>query len=39
LIGASISAGSPGSIIGSIYGINNETGVNYKVPLRDSGKF
>jgi hypothetical protein len=26
-----------GSIIGAIYSINSETGVNYDVPLRDSG--
>ncbi|MDX6446514.1 MAG: hypothetical protein QOH71_3588 [Blastocatellia bacterium] len=28
---------SPGSIIGSLYGIGVATGVNYDVPLRDSG--
>ena len=27
----------PGSIIGSLYGINDATGVNYDIPLRDSG--
>jgi hypothetical protein len=27
----------PGSVIGSLYGINEQTGVNYDVPLRDSG--
>jgi hypothetical protein len=27
----------PGSIIGSLYGINERTGVNYDIPLRDSG--
>jgi hypothetical protein len=29
--------GAPGSVIGSLYGINNETGMNYDIPLRDSG--
>ena len=27
----------PGSIIGAVYGIDEATGVNYDVPLRDSG--
>src|SRR5262249_6920395 len=27
----------PGSIIGGLYGANNVTGVNYDIPLRDSG--
>jgi len=27
----------PGSIIGSLYGINDTTGTNYDIPLRDSG--
>jgi hypothetical protein len=31
------SSGAPGSLIGSVYGINDRTGVNYEVPLRDSG--
>src|SRR5205823_12520845 len=26
-----------GSVIGSLYGINNESGMNYDIPLRDSG--
>lgn len=30
-------SGWPGSLIGSLYGINNSTGVNYDTPLRDSG--
>lgn len=29
--------GEPGSLIGSIYAINNEEGLSYDVPLRDSG--
>jgi hypothetical protein len=28
---------APGSVIGSLYGINEETGMNYDIPLRDSG--
>jgi hypothetical protein len=28
---------APGSLIGSLYGINNVTGMNYDIPLRDSG--
>jgi hypothetical protein len=28
---------APGSIIGSLYGVNNITGMNYDIPLRDSG--
>jgi len=28
---------APGSLVGSLYGINNATGVNYDIPLRDSG--
>jgi hypothetical protein len=28
---------APGSVIGSLYGINNTTGMNYDIPLRDSG--
>lgn len=32
-----INSGAPGSLIGSIYGINQNTAVNYEVPLRDSG--
>ena len=28
---------APGSLIGSLYGINDTTGVNYDIPLRDSG--
>lgn len=28
---------APGSVVGSLYGINNESGVNYDIPLRDSG--
>lgn len=31
------SSGIPGSLIGSIYGINAKTGVDYDIPLRDSG--
>jgi hypothetical protein len=30
-------SGGAGSLIGSLYGINNETGMNYETPLRDSG--
>lgn len=30
-------SGEPGSLIGSLYGINGKTGVDYEVPLRDSG--
>jgi hypothetical protein len=30
-------SGEPGSLIGSLYGINSKTGVNYEIPLRDSG--
>lgn len=29
--------GAPGSVIGSLYGIDQSTGANYDVPLRDSG--
>ena len=29
--------GAPGSVIGSLYGIGETAGVNYDVPLRDSG--
>lgn len=29
--------GAPGSVIGSIYGIDETTGLSYDVPLRDSG--
>lgn len=28
---------APGSLVGSLYGINNDTGMNYDIPLRDSG--
>lgn len=28
---------APGSLVGSLYGINNDTGINYDIPLRDSG--
>lgn len=28
---------APGSVIGSLYGTNNRTGIDYDVPLRDSG--
>jgi hypothetical protein len=30
-------SGSPGSLIGSIHGIQNETGLSYDTPLRDTG--
>lgn len=30
-------SGAPGSLIGSLYGINSKTGVTYDIPLRDSG--
>lgn len=30
-------SGAPGTLIGSLYGVNNSTGVNYDTPLRDSG--
>jgi len=30
-------SGAPGSLIGSLYGVNATTGVVYDVPLRDSG--
>ncbi len=32
-----INGGAPGSLIGAVYSANNTTGVNYDVPLRDSG--
>jgi len=32
-----INSGGPGSLIGSLYGINDGTGVSYDTPLRDSG--
>jgi hypothetical protein len=32
-----VNSGEPGSLIGSIYGLDSKTGVNYEVPLRDSG--
>src|SRR5215470_14292813 len=30
-------SGAPGSLIGALYSSDNATGVNYDVPLRDSG--
>lgn len=30
-------SGAPGSLIGALYGINNQSGMNYDTPLRDSG--
>lgn len=30
-------SGAPGSLIGSLYGINKKAGLNYDTPLRDSG--
>ena len=32
-----INSGDPGSLIGSLYGIHDRTGVSYDTPLRDSG--
>jgi hypothetical protein len=31
------SSGGPGSLIGSIHGIENDTGLSYDTPLRDTG--
>jgi hypothetical protein len=33
-----INSGGPGSLIGSIYSLNDRTGVSYETPLRDSGQ-
>lgn len=30
-------SGSPGSVIGSLYGVDERTGMSYDMPLRDSG--
>jgi hypothetical protein len=32
-----VNSGTPGSLIGALYSSNNTTGINYDVPLRDSG--
>jgi hypothetical protein len=32
-----VNSGSPGSLIGAIFGVDQESGVTYDVPLRDSG--